>query len=470
MKSPSSGVSRRTVLAAATAATVAGAARARTRRPPNVVFIMADDLGAFDLSCYGRPDYRTPHIDRLAREGMKFTRAYANSNTCTPTRTALFSGRYQNRLEIGTGAGGGYAGDKIGYPPELPSLASTMKGAGYRTALFGKWNLGMQPRFGPDKSGYDESLSFPGGAMDYWTHDLNESGGKARIPQLEDNGRPVDLEGYATDLFTARTVDFIQRNKSRPFFVSVHYNAPHWPWQTRTDRGGPRESDFHYEGGSPAIYAEMVRAMDDGVGQILATLDRLKLARDTIVVFTSDNGGERFSYMWPLRGGKGDMYEGGIRVPLLVRWPGRVKGGAQSDQVTLSMDWLPTLAAAAGARPDKAYPSDGIDLSPQLSGGLSVARTVFFWVGEQKAALRHPWKYIRIDTREYLYNLTDDPMEQANLRLKHPDITASLARETDAWAKNMLPTSAPDAAARERRHRALEALEPAPRPTRQQPD
>lgn len=462
MKKPRSNLSRRALLGAATIATAAASGvRAQARRPPNVVFIMADDLGAFDLSCYGRPDYKTPNIDRLAREGMKFTRGYANSSTCTPTRVGLFSGRYQNRLEIGLGVGGGYAGDKLGYPPALPSLASTMKRAGYRTALFGKWNLGMQPHFGPEKSGYDENLSFPGGSMDYWTHELTDAAGK-RQPQLEEGGRPVSVEGYATDIFTARTVDFIERHRDRPFFVSLHYNAPHWPWQTRTDRGGPRLNDFNYEGGSGAIFAEMVQAMDDGVGQVLATLDRLGLARDTIVVFTSDNGGDRFSYLWPLRGGKADMYEGGLRTPLLVRWPGHVPAGAVSEQVAISMDWLPTFAAAAGVETSKDYPPDGINLLPQLAGRPPVERTLFWWVGEDRAALRHPWKYIRIGAREHLYNLDQDAMERANRKLAHPEILAALRQATDDWARQMLPSTAPPLQQQENRERALEALEPPP--------
>jgi arylsulfatase A-like enzyme len=434
---------------------------AAAARKPNFVFILADDLGAFDLSCYGRRDYRTPRIDSLAREGMKFELSYANSSSCSPSRVGLISGRYQNRVKVGTGEGGGFPTAEIGYDPAWPSLPSTLKRAGYHTGLIGKWDLGLLPKFSPNKSGYDEFFGLMGGAIDYWSHDLGglKSGGH-RTDDLYENETPVKVEGYSTDLFTDRACDFISRNAQQPFLLSLHYNAPHWPWQSRTDHGQPRTVDFHYDGGSMAIYAQMMKALDDGLGKVLDALARHGLDRDTVIVFTSDNGGERFSYTWPLRGGKGDLWEGGIRVPLLVRWKGHIKAGGSTDQVAMSMDWLPTFAALAGAAIDPATPPDGIDLTKQLLGAPSVERTVFWKTpGDQMAALAFPWKYVRANGHEYLFNLREDSSENANYKLKQPKVFAQLKKASEDWLAQMLPSAAPLPAAL---LDALPALDPLP--------
>lgn len=428
-------ISRRATLAGlGTAAATPATAQARR---PNIVFIMADDLGVHDLSCFGRPDYETPNIDTLARDGVKLTASYANSCTCSPTRTALLSGRYQYRLEVGN-----YdplIRADIGFPPGHPTLASILRRAGYRTALVGKWHLGAPPLFGPLRSGYDEFFGITGGAADYYTHDLGGLAGPARTPDLYENESPIAREGYATDLFTERALAFVQANRARPFFLSLHYTAPHWPWQSRTDAGAPRASDFHFDGGTPAIYADMVRALDDGVGAVLAELDRQGLRENTIVVFTSDNGGERYSYHWPLRGGKGSLHEGGIRVPTLVRWPERLAPGGECAGVNITMDWLPTLVGAAGARPDRRYPSDGVDIMPLLMGAPGAPRTLFWRTADQGAAHSGTWKYLRRGALEYLYELSADPGERANLRLREGDMFATLKHAFEAWEAAMLP-------------------------------
>lgn len=434
-------LTRRDALAGGSALVAAAAispALAKPGRKPNVIFIMADDLGAFDLSCYGRPDYKTPHIDSLANDGMKFSLAYANSSTCAPTRVALISGRYQNRVPIGLTVGGG-VGDR-GYDGSLPSLPRYLKQAGYGTALVGKWDLGHLPNFSPVKSGYDEFFGVMGGTADYWTHDFGLPNGK-REHDLYENETPVDSEGYLTDLFSDRAVDIISRYRDRPFFLSLHYNAPHFPWQTRSDRAENRRNDIHYDGGSPAIYAEMVRSMDEGVGRVLAALDEFALARDTIVIFTSDNGGERFSHMWPLRGEKGSLWEGGVRIPQLVRWPGRIAAGTTTDQVTLSMDWLPTLCRIAGTETDPSYAPDGMDIMPQMFGSAPIPREVFWRVAADQSALSYPWKYLQQSEHEYLYNLAEDASEQANLKLRHPEQVARLKAALSAWSDTMLPAS-----------------------------
>lgn len=458
--------SRRDVLGAGAA--LAGAsmlparAGAATPRKPNVVFVMADDLGAFDLSCYGRPDYRTPRVDSLATDGLKFDFGYSSSATCTPTRVGLFSGRYPNRVPVGTVAGGGSTSETIGYYPQWPSIARTMREAGYRTGLVGKWNLGPLPKFSPLKNGYDEFFGFSGGAIDHWTHDIGfpfEPG--PRSADFYDNDTPVGVEGYSTDLFTARACDFIARHRQRPFFLSLHYSAPHWPWQTRGDRAAGRLFDVHYDGGSMRAFAEMVAAMDEGVGRVLDTLADHRLTDDTIVVFTSDNGGERFSYMWPLRGSKGTLLEGGVRVPLLVRWPGRIAAGTTTGQVALSMDWLPTLAAIAGGRTDPAMPPDGSDLSAVLLGGAPVDRTVLWKTPAALSALAFPWKYLREGDREHLFNLAEDVSENANFKLTRADVFAHLKQAAEAWEAAMLPSARPGGGASLEALRALDVPIPA---------
>jgi arylsulfatase A-like enzyme len=466
MDNSGEGVSRRTVLggAALAVASAMNKAEAAPARKPNFVFILADDLGAFDLSCYGRQDYRTPRIDSLARDGMKFNFGYANSSTCAPTRTALISGRYQNRISVGTGSGGGYPSEKIGYSGELASLPNTLKRAGYRTALIGKWDLGLLPTFSPIKSGYDEFFGFMGGELDYWMHDAGNplDSAVARQDDFYQNETPARIEGYSTDLFSDRAGDFIKRNTSQPFLLSLHYNAPHWPWQTRTDRGQPRATDLHYDGGSPAIYAQMMQYLDEGIGRVLDTLKRFRLVQDTIVVFTSDNGGERFSRNWPLRGEKGDLWEGGVRVPLIVRWPGRITRGSVSNQVAMSMDFLPTFAALAGVATDPSAPPDGIDLSPQFFGAGPAERTVFWKTpGDMLSGLTYPWKYLLQGGREFLYNLDEDPTEHANFKLKRPEIFTRLKSQAEVWSTQMLPSMP---ASREGVLSALEALDrPPPR-------
>jgi arylsulfatase A-like enzyme len=299
--------------------------------------------------------------------------------------------------------------------------------------------LGAAPLFGPLKSGYDEFFGLMGGAMDYYTHDLGTLAGPPRTPDLYENETPIIREGYATDLFTARAIAFIESNRTRPFFLSLHYTAPHWPWQSRTDPGARRANDFHFDGGSPAIYTAMIAALDEGVGAVLAALDTHGLSENTLVVFTSDNGGERFSYQWPLRGEKTTLYEGGIRVPTLVRWPGRLPAGATPDGVNITMDWLPTLLRAASAQPHPRYRSDGVDILPMLTGAAPPERTLYWRAVDQAAALRGRWKYLRLGELEYLYDLGTDPNERANLRVRQADIFAALRHAHQSWAAGMLP-------------------------------
>jgi arylsulfatase A-like enzyme len=447
----SSGITRRTALAGAigTAAALAAApafAQPATRRQPNVLFIMADDLGYADLSCYGRRDYQTPVLDRLASEGMMFTHAYANSAVCTATRVGLITGRYQYRLPIGLQEPLGV--QDVGLPPEHPTVASLMRAAGYRTTLVGKWHLGSLPKYGPLKSGYDEFWGLYGGGVDYFSHGF---GGR---PDLWDGEVPVEKTGYMTDLIADRTITTLERRQAdgRPFFISMHFTAPHWPWEGNDDVGreeseriaeNPSEGGggiLHYDGGDLATYARMMKSMDDNIGRVLDRLAALRFDRDTIVVFTSDNGGERFSDTWPFTGKKTELLEGGIRVPAIVRWPGVVAAGSESAAPTLSMDWVPTFAAAGGGRMDPAYPSDGVDILPALTGGAMADRSLFWRYGNkaQRAHRLGRYKYLKINDNEFLFDVVADPLERANLKNRQPDRFAELKAAWEQWNGGML--------------------------------
>jgi arylsulfatase A-like enzyme len=439
-------LTRREFLAASAAITASTVYDASAQQPspsvkPNILFILADDLGWGDLSCYGRPDYKTPVLDELAARGLRFTQAYANSSTCSPTRVALITGRYQNRLPVGL-----YdplpGGATAGLPPQHPTLPSLLRAAGYRTALVGKWHLGWPPAFGPLKSGYDEFFGQLGGAMTYFTHKAGPFVGAPAAPGLYDGDARVEREGYATDLFADRAIEIIWRPDPRPFFISLHFNAPHWPWEGPQDKAQAanlREM-AHYEGGSPRVYAAMVQSLDAAIGRALKAVEAAGRANNTLVVFTSDNGGERYSYHWPFRGEKGYLWEGGIRVPVIVAWPSVLPAGKIVKQLAMSMDWLPTLLAAAGAKPDPAYQPDGVDLMPVLlARAPEFERTVFWRTQDMAAARQGDWKYVRSGNNEYLANLGEDETENANLRLKHGIVFEQLKRAYEDWDKTMLP-------------------------------
>lgn len=417
-------------------------ANAKVPAKPNIVFILADDLGYADLSIYGQRNFETPQLDKLAKQGTRFTQAYANSAVCSATRFGLITGRYQYRLRGGLEEPLTGATNSIGLPTDHPTLPSLLKQQGYRTALFGKWHLGSLPNFGPLKSGYDIFFGNYGGALDYFTHKTNV--GPNAQEALFEGEVPVEKVGYYTDLITARAVDYIQaQDKKNPFFLSLHYTSPHWPWEAPGDEAAAQEikSLFHYDGGNLETYGKMVQSLDTAVGRVLRALDRRGLAKNTIVIFTSDNGGERFSDTWPLTGQKTELLEGGIRVPTIIRWPAALKGGQVSGQVNISMDWLPTLLSAAGGAPDPAYPSDGENLLPILLGAETTKPRTLFWRykgNSQRAVRSGDWKYLKIAGNEFLFNLAEDVRERANYAERNPDIFKQLKQQWEDWDKTML--------------------------------
>lgn len=417
-------------------------AHEKSAEKPNIIFILADDLGYADLSVYGQRAFKTPVLDKLAQDGLRFTQHYANSAVCSATRFGLITGRYQYRLRGGLEEPLSGSANNIGLPPEHPTLPSLLKKQNYKTALFGKWHLGSLPTFGPLKSGYDTFFGNYGGALDYFTHQTNV--GPDAKEGLYEGEVPVEKVGYYTDLIADRAVDYIKaHDKENPFFLSLHFTAPHWPWEGPEDEAVAQQikSLFHYEGGSLETYGKMVVALDTAIGRVLKALDKQKLSKNTIVIFTSDNGGERFSDTWPFTGQKTELLEGGIRVPGIIRWPAAIKGGKVSNQVAISMDWLPTLVAAAGGTPDPAYPSDGENLLPVLLGSEAEKPRTLFWryKGNGQRAIRSDdWKYLKIADNEFLFNLKEDSRERANYAETHPDIFNQLKTRWDEWNSTML--------------------------------
>lgn len=418
-----------------------GTQRAPVSARPNIIFILADDLGWGDLSCYGRPDYRTPNLDRLAAQGTRLTDAYSASAVCTPTRCGFITGRYPARTKIGLIEPLPTNNHSVGLDPGHPTIASLLKQAGYETALIGKWHLGFRPEWGPNAHGFEEFFGVLSGAVDYHLHKTGFG-----LPDLYENLKPVERNGYLTDLLTDRAVSYIRRRRTAPFYLSLHYTAPHWPWQDR--KGGEKITftDKTIEpvtlgvGGSLKLYAEMMRSLDEGIGRVIDAVKAAGIERRTLVIFTSDNGGERFSYQWPFSGEKGELLEGGIRVPAIVRWPGVVPANRVTNQMAISMDWTATILAAGKAKAADNYPLDGIDLVPVIRGASPTHDRTFFWrIYSQDAVRQGKWKYYRNGERRWLFDLSVDQHERADFSKQKPEVLERLAAEFSNWNQQMLP-------------------------------
>lgn len=412
---------------------------------PNLIYIVADDLGYADLGCYGgRPAQDgpvSPNIDALAAAGLRLTEGYSNSPVCSPTRFALMTMRYQYRLRGGMEEpinSRSKGNPRLGLPPEIATLPSLLREAGYATALIGKWHLGYPPAFGPLRSGYDEFYGIMAGGVDYFTHCSGK--GDHDLYAGEEEHREV---GYLTDLLSRRAVDYVERmagpaRNGRPFFLSLHYTAPHWPWETRDDAHIAAEvasNLFHLDGGNIHSYRRMIQHMDEGIGWLVEALRRSGQLDNTLIVFTSDNGGERFSDNWPLVGGKMDLTEGGIRVPWIAHWPAVIPAGSMSRQHCMTMDWSATLLELGGGRPQSDYPIDGVSLAAVLHDPTHVFERPLYWRmnhRQQRALRQGDWKYLKVDEHEYLFNLAGDERERANLAKRHPERFAALR---EAWLR-----------------------------------
>ncbi|MEU9639570.1 sulfatase [Streptomyces tendae] len=418
----------------------------RPGKRPNFLFILGDDLGWADLSSYGAPHIKTPHLDRLAAQGVRFTQAYSGSATCSPTRFSLYTGRYPGRTEGGLAEPIGNRAQ--GLDPNHPTLASLLKRAGYATALIGKWHCGWLPDHSPTRSGWDEFFGNFGGALEYFS----KLGQLGEYDLYEGDATYKDLRYYTTVL-TERAVEYVGRDHDRPWLLNLNFTTPHWPWLTEDDEetgaaiadevrsGNVLGALLHNDGGSVEKYREMVENLDASVGKVLAALRRSGQEENTVVVFASDNGGERFSYQWPLSGGKSELLEGGIRVPTVLRWPARVDGRQVSHEPLYSPDWTATLLELGGARPDPAYPLDGHSLAGYLLRGRELPERDLFWRVRGNRALRHgDWKYYQdAQGRDHLYDLSADAREQADLAADRPELLAELKAAWERTDRELLP-------------------------------
>jgi arylsulfatase A-like enzyme len=400
---------------------------------PDVVLIMLDDLGYGDLGCYGCTDIRTPHIDGLARQGVRLTNFYANGPVCTPTRAALMTGRYQQRVGLEWAISPGQR--EPGLRPEDSVLSRTLKRQGIATALYGKWHLGYRREFGPLAHGFDEFFGLLSADIDHYSH--REITGDL---DLYEGDQPVERKGYMTDLITERAVRFLDQHAGEPFFLEVAYNAVHWPFQPPDRPDDVRDAQSWYDG-TRREYRRMLERVDAGVGAILDALERRGLTQRTLVILTNDNGGEQLSRGAPLRGSKGILLEGGIRVPCVVRWPGRFRAGKVSAVLAMTMDLTATILQAVGAMPAQQVKLDGIDLAPILAGSKTAPERTLFWRIDhgrtELAARKGKWKYIRVDEIELLFDLDADIGERRDLSESHPEIVTRIRNEIGRWEVEM---------------------------------
>lgn len=406
---------------------------------PSVVLIITDDVGYGDIGSYGAPDIKTPNIDSLAKSGTRFTDFYANASTCTPTRAGLISGRYQQRVALERPLGTARVDGAFALPVTGHSLPRLLANNGYSTALIGKWHLGYTPESSPNAHGFTYFFGLKAGYGDYYQH--TDSDGR---PDLFENAEPVTVAGYMTDLITERSTKFITDHAAQPFFLEVAYTAAHWPYQVPDQPSVAIDNSRHVmpfdeNPGTRADYVKMLERADRGVGEILATLDKLGLARNTIVIFTNDNGGEWLSRSAPLSHRKFTLWEGGIRVPTLIRWPGRVAAGRVTPQVGITMDLSASILAATGTPVPPEARFDGIDLFPILEGRTPpVERTLFWRVrtgGFDQRAVRSGDMKLLIDgaVRPMLFNVRKDVGERDDLTHQQTAVVRRLRQQLLAW-------------------------------------
>lgn len=411
---------------------------AQTRAKPNVVLIVTDDVGYGDIGSYGAPDVKTPHIDGLATSGVKLTDFYA-APQCTPTRAALISGRYQQRFRLEAAMTGPKTpAGQTGLPATGTSLPQLLKNNGYATGLIGKWHLGFKPEFSPNAHGFDYFFGFKSGYIDYYQH-TNEDGES----DLFENDTPVRVDGYMTDLITERSVKFIEAHAGEAFFLEVTYNAAHWPFQV-PDHPSVAADHARFvqpEESSTATrrdYVAMLERADQGIGRIVEALKRRGLEGNTLVIYTQDNGGEWLSRNAPLFNRKGTVWEGGIRVPAIFKWPGRLPAGRVSNQVGIIQDVTASILAATDTPvPPQARP-DGINLMPILEGRTGATeRTLFFrfTIGttKQVAVRQGSWKLLVDGAKRYVFDLSKDVGERNDLVSQRQDVARRLRPLIDGW-------------------------------------
>jgi arylsulfatase A-like enzyme len=406
---------------------------------PNFLLIYTDDHGYGDVSTYGPSDVRTPHIDGLAEKGMLFTAMRANCTVCSPSRAALLTGRYADRVGV-PGVIRTKPEDSWGYfDPKVPTLADVLGESGYHTALIGKWHLGLESPNTPNGRGFAHFHGFLGDMMDSYMNHRRHGQNYMRL-----NGEVIEPKGHATDLFSDWAADYLRgraKNSDQPFFLFLAYNAPHFPIEppeASLAKVKQRAPDME---GKRAANVAFVEHLDDGIGRVLAALEESGLAENTVVVFTADNGGSlpHAQNNDPWRGGKQEHYDGGLRVPFMIRWPAQIKPGARSDYAGLVFDLFPTFTELAGAKPEPGL--DAVSLTPLLKGGAITAPRDLYFVRREggnryggksyEALIRGDWKLLRNDpfSPYELYNLKDDPQESRNLAAENRKMFEQLAAE-----------------------------------------
>ncbi len=424
---------------------VSGADSAPVEKP-NILLIVADDLGFGELGCYGSPTIKTPNLDRLAESGVRLTQCYSAAPVCTPTRAALLTGVYQQRLGRHFDWVVGGMGHDCGLAPETVTLPRLLKANGYATGMAGKWHIGGTENRAPNALGFEMFKGLRGGNLDYWTYTDN----LGRLDLWRDTEKFEGQEGYLTDLIGDWSVDFIEQNQANPFFLYVAFTAPHWPYQGKAP--GLRNIDrasYEKAGGSQEIFNSMVEAMDQNIGRIIDALDAAGLNEKTLVLFTSDNGGvPPFANNGSFRGEKATLYEGGIRVAGILNWPGKLPDGQVSEQAVITMDFTETiLAATATSRPAEALPADGINILPILAGEAPQADRQFYWFAKHPRedtpfwrALRiGDYKLLQINEDRFLYNLKKDPGEQQNLFQTLPEKSDQFVKMYGQWEASLPP-------------------------------
>ena len=402
---------------------------------PNIIIIMADDLGYGDLSIYGNKTIQTPNIDMLGNNGLLLTDFHSNGTVCSPTRAALLTGKYQHRVGV-KGVISAKNHRHIGLPLEEKTFAETAKEVGYKTAIFGKWHLGYDPKFNPIEQGFDEYIGFVSGNIDYHSH-IDQEG----FEDWWSQGELKKESGYSTDLINQHAINFIERNKNESFLLYIAHEAPHYPIQGRgslADRkiGSKKFIASGSEKDKPKIYKEMIEVMDEGIGKIIKTINKSNLDKKTIIFFFSDNGGTKLASNGKLRAYKGSVYEGGHRVSALVWSPKLIEAGRISNQSIMTMDIYPTITDFIGAiQPENI---DGISFKNHLLKGEEVKERSLFWEFNSNLAMRrNQWKLVigRKNKIPELYNLEDDLGENFDLAEENSEIVDEMLKEIEAWKK-----------------------------------
>jgi arylsulfatase A-like enzyme len=405
---------------------------AQEQAPPNIVLIVSDYMGYSDIEPYGATDIRTPSLSAIARGGVRFTSYYSASPVCGPSRAALLSGRYPARVRMESNV----APDAGGLSAEYGTLVRELKAAGYRTGMVGKWHLGRREGFSPRSHGFDSFYGFYDWTIGYHTHS-NQSG----QPALYRDDELVSEDGYLTELLSTEATKFIEASADTPFFLYLAYNVGLPPFQ------GPDLAEAEWQTGwdvneaTRDDYVAMVEAMDDGIGRVLDKLDELDLARNTLVLYTYDHGGQDLVHSSPLFHGFGTLWEGGIRVPLLARWPERIERGQDIDRPSIAMDVTATILAAAGREPET-LDLDGTNLLPLLADGTDVPAETLYWRfqgrgGILRAARRDNWKFLVDSDANFLFDLDADIGERNNLYSDEPELANELRLAFMAWSQSV---------------------------------